>query len=325
MFQRYKKLDFAVLSQSTHSEGGDWRSIYFWAKHLESSGKRIALVKPESKRGLRQSIAIACATPKIIVNGLSTLSSWRVLLICLLRKDAAIYLHETAYVLDGFQKEHPLWYRLFQRIAKNNPLLCVSKQAEKLYRERFGAKKTQVVYECPGESSTAVSIDSTKTNIIMVGSINERKGAELFSKVADLAKARHPDWAFHWVGTLATMNALYRSEQVSWHGWHWNPASLLVDCELFFLSSIDDPCPLAALEAMHQGLRMVAYKDTGTAEIIHGLKGCAIFDDYSEQSALAAIEAALDAPSVSADIKAIAASTSSLDAFSERVHSAFTR
>lgn len=126
----------------------------------------------------------------------------------------------------------------------------------------------------------------------MVGSINERKGVELFSKVADLAAKSHPSWQFHWIGSKATINELYESPMVTWHGWQWNPRDIVRQCDLFFLSSIDDPCPLAALEALHMGKGCVAYQATGTAELIKEVRGCAVFEEYNEDKALTALEVA---------------------------------
>jgi glycosyltransferase involved in cell wall biosynthesis len=237
-------------------------------------------------------LAAAVYAPRLLVNGLSTLERWSVLLICLFRKDVRIYLHETGYVLDQFQKQSSLRYRLLARILRRNPVLCVSKQAETHYRERFGSTLTHIVYECPGEVEPSV-LDPEKKHIVMVGSINERKGVELFSKVADLADEAHTDWQFHWIGSRASMSDLYQSPKVTWHGWQWNPRDIVRQCDLFFLSSIDDPCPLASLEALHMGKRCVVYKNTGTAELIVGITGCSIFESYCEKVVIERLRLAL--------------------------------
>jgi len=223
-----------------------------------------------------------------LVNGLSTLSRWPVLLIALFRKDALIYLHETGYILDQFQKHRPFRYLLAAKILKRNPVLCVSKQAQAHYCTRFSSTRTHVVYECPGNIDPPV-LDPQKIHIVMVGSINERKGAELFSRVADLAADSYPNFRFHWVGTMATLSKLYQSSNVTWHGWQWNPSAIVRQCNIFFLSSIDDPCPLAALEALHMGKGCIAFQETGTAELIRGVRCCSVFVEYSATSALSSL------------------------------------
>lgn len=286
--KRYANSEVTILISSLFSEGGDWRSIYFFAKRLEAQGRSITLVSVNAKRGFRQMWAAAVFAPRLLVNGLGTLTKWPMLLICLWRKDARIYLHETGYMLDEFKASSPYRYRIVSRILSRNPLLCVSKQAEEMYRQRFGNVRTHVVYECPGDVKPP-DLDPSKKNIVMVGSINERKGAELFSRVADLAAEKYPEWVFHWIGSKASMNKLYQSENVTWHGWQWNPREFVYQCDLFFLSSIDDPCPLAALEAIHMGKPCVAFSGTGTAELISDLKNCEVFLKHCENTAIDAI------------------------------------
>lgn len=290
--KRYSKSKLTILASTLFSEGGDWRSIFYFAKRLEAKGEAVPLVQVGGKRGFRQTCAAAVFAPKLLVNGLGTLERWPILLICFCRKDVRIYLHETAYRFNQLQAHSPLRYRIIAKILSRNPVLCVSKQAEAYYQKRFGSSRTHVVYECPGDV-VPQKIDPLHQNIVMVGSINERKGVELFSRVADLAADKHPNWKFHWVGSKATMDQLYQSEKVTWHGWHWNPKDIIAQCDLFFLSSIDDPCPLAALEALHLQKRCVAFKDTGTAELIKDLKGCAVFSEYSEHEALSALDLSL--------------------------------
>jgi glycosyltransferase involved in cell wall biosynthesis len=320
--QRYRQLKVAIVASGLFTEGGDWRSIYFYARSQETQGAKIALINPSGQRGLRQWLAAAWFSPRVIVNGLGTLASWRVLFFCWLRKDIRIYLHETRFILDGFQAGSPIRYRIVRNILRRYPVLCVSRKAEVYYRERFGSGRTHVVHECPG-AGDSLKLDPSKIHIAMVGSINKRKGAELFSAVADLASDRHPEWRLHWIGGLATMDPIYRSAKVTWHGWNWTPMNVVDQCQAFFLSSIDDPCPLSAIEAMQAGKRCVAYKDTGIAELIEGVPGCFVFDEYSPEAALAAIERALAAgPADTEAIAARAKERTSLFAFTQSIDDA---
>jgi glycosyltransferase involved in cell wall biosynthesis len=290
---RYRNTSCCVIATTLLSEGGDWRSIYYYARSAQCAGKDVPLINPLGKRGIRQTMAAWAFAPRIIVNGLNAFDSLLVLAMCWHRKDVQVYLHETEHALDNCRSVRPLRYRLISRILSRNPVLCVSNKAAETYRERFGTKRTNVVYECPGHSPD-VKLDPARIHIVNVGSLNKRKGVDLFSQVADLAKERHPDWQFHWVGGIATLDQLYQSPAVKWHGFMWNPGDVARQCRLFFLSSVDDPCPLSALEALQAGLGCVVYKETGTAEIIEGLKGSGVFQSYSPESALLEIERALD-------------------------------
>lgn len=321
--KNYAQFDLAILCQTVHSEGGDWRSAYFLAKSLEMEGKRIALFRPKAKGALRKTLATFFFAPRVLVNSLSTLSVWSVLILCILRKDTAIYLHETDYMLDDFEENAPRRYRLLSRIMRENPILCVSEQAETLYRKRFQSKNTTVVYECTGQSPEASLINNSCTNIVMVGSINERKGVDLFSRVADISKANQLDWQFHWVGNIATENEIYMSDNVIWHGWHWDPNIIVNQCDVFFLSSIDDPCPLSALEALQLGKRTVAFEKTGIAEIIAKLSGCCVFRSYSAEEAMKALTKALEDTHEVESIKARSREISGIDSFTPRVMQSF--
>lgn len=289
---RYKAADIAFVGTTWFTEGGDWRSAYLYARKAQSAGRNVLIVNPLGKRGIRQTLATWAVCRRIVVNALTAFDSWVVFAMCLCRSDVRIYLHETQHALNGYQTAHPLKYRLLAYILSRNPLLCVSAGAEALYKSRFGANNTRVVYEFPG-SDGEVRLDPNRVHILNVGSLNERKGVELFGQVADLAKERHPDWQFHWVGGLATLTRLYQSPAVKWHGFMWSPSDLAKQCRLFFLSSVDDPCPLSALEALQAGLACVAYKDTGTAEIIGCLKGSGVFQSYCAEAAIQQIEKAL--------------------------------
>ena len=306
------------MGTSFFTDGGDWRSIYLYARKAEAEGKRVIIANPRTKRGIRQTLAVFAFAPRVIVNALASFDSLLVLTMCLARPDVRIYLHETEYALDGYQHAHPLRYRLLAKILARNPVLCVSKKAEALYRERFGTQITHVVYEYPGDDA-AVKLDPSFVHIVNVGSLNERKGVDLFGRVADLAKDRHPNWRFHWLGGVATMGELYRSPNVTWHGFMWHPHELVKQCRLFFLSSIDDPYPLSAIEALQAGVGCVAYERTGTAELIEGTAGCAVFRAHAPLDALAALEHAIAAGSESpAEIKRLAAH-SAFDAFSRAI------
>lgn len=318
MLARYKNAELVIVGATFFTEGGDWRSIYLYARTAQNDGRSVIIVNPRDKRGLRQLLAVWAFSPRVIVNGLNSFDSWCVLAMCFARSDVRIYLHETEFALDGYREAHPVRYALLQRILGRNPLLCVSQKAEALYRARFGAHTTHVIYECAGDDDP-LEFEAGRIHIVNVGSLNERKGVELFSRVADLAKEHHPDWEFHWIGGVATMNKLYRSPAVSWHGFAWHPKEVVSQCQLFFLSSIDDPCPLSALEALQSGVGCVAFANTGTAELVANVPGCAVFDTYDEQAALRALENALSSlPSDRAAIKC-AASRASLTAFADAI------
>ena len=234
-----------------------------------------------STGSLKQLLAASLFAPTLVLNGLYTLMHWKCLFLALLRKDTCLYLHETEWKLDEFRSQSPWKYAIFSRIMRRNPVLCVSESAANLYRDRFGSANTHVVYELPHASATP-QFEEGRVHIVMVGTVEPRKGVELFSKVADLAHEKQLPWEFHWLGGVGSQSKMYQSPNVRWHGWAGNTQSYLARASLFFLSSEDDPCPLAALEGLLQGLPCVAYVKTGTAEVVESLAVGAV---YSERDA----------------------------------------
>jgi glycosyltransferase involved in cell wall biosynthesis len=313
---RYRSLDLVIVGYSLYSEGGDWRSIHLYFRDAQQKGRRVHLVDGRRGDGLRQLLAAGAFAPRIIVNALASLEHWPCALLCLLRRDTFIYLHETEHALDQFQRQHPLHYRLLARVLRNNPLLCVSRQAEALYQQRFGSTRTHVVYENVRAPEAAIFAPGRR-QVVMVGSMDARKGVDLFSRVADLAAGKFPEWQFHWIGGGAH-GPLYLSEHVRWHGWQPAASAFLAQADAFFLSSVDDPCPLAALEALALGKRCVAYGHTGIAELVQGIAGCEVYQAYSPEAALAALNRAFQCEVDLEAIRARVLSNTSGQAFAAR-------
>ena len=70
--------------------------------------------------------------------------------------------------------------------------------------------------------------------------------------------------------------------------------SFVSNCDVFFLSSEDDPFPLSCLEAMKLSKRVVVYKKSGISEVLSDLKGSGVFYDYTPESAIESLKYVLD-------------------------------
>lgn len=208
-----------------------------------------------------------------------------------------IYLHEMAWTFDRFREADPARHgRLAAHLAEAN-LLCVCAKQARFLAEAYGARRTRVVYnttslpedEAPAEAPAAPRAGPVAA---MIGTVQARKGAELFSAVADLARARRLGIALRWIGGRTEEAAgLYLSPHAAWLG-RLDGAALtaaLREVDLLFLSSADDPFPLSVIEAIQAGKRVVCYAGTGIEEVLRGVPGCAVFDDYTPEAALEAI------------------------------------
>ena len=207
------------------------------------------------------------------------------------------YCHETQYVyrriLDDFGGRVQAFV---QKILPSCNVLAVSdQQAEWL--STLGARSIRTVYNSVGSAFVPQTRTRTEEQIIlMVGTQQRRKGVELFSRVADLARQDGLDWRFVWLGSYTPdAKGLYRSGNVDWHG-HASAEEVqawLGRASVFFLSSIDDPMPLSVGEALATGVPCVAYKETGFASFIDFHSAGSVFSFYEAGTALNSIKDAL--------------------------------
>lgn len=318
MLQAYRSLKLVIVLYQANNQGGAWRSIMTYFRNAEMNGESVKLIDRSNRRTFRQVAAAAAAAPRLLINGLGSFQRWEAILIGLLRRDAFVYLHETAYMLDRFQQEFPFRYRFLRRILMRNPILAVSEQAAALYRDRFGSKNVSIIYECL-PSQPVITAKGEKTRICMVGTIDERKGASFFSRLADLAAERGLPWEFHWIGSKGSREPCYLSTNVTWWGWMDNPREFVKTSDLFFLASVDDPFPLACLEALQDQVRSVAYAGTGVSEILIKIPGCGIFPDYREEDALAAIQSSLATSLDTAALQTLMKDLIEVSAFQKRM------
>lgn len=213
------------------------------------------------------------------------------------RAPLVFYCHETQYVyrrvLDDFGGRVQAFT---DRILPSCHVLAVSDQQAEWLSE-LGAKSIRTVYNSVGSAFVPKAREHTEEQIIlMVGTQQKRKGVELFSRVADLAKQDGLDWRFVWLGSYTNdAEGLYKSGNVEWHG-HASAEEVQVwlgRASVFFLSSIDDPMPLSVGEALATGVPCVAFKDTGFASFIDFYSAGSVFSFYEAGAALRSLKEVL--------------------------------
>jgi hypothetical protein len=137
-----------------------------------------------------------------------------------------------------------------------------------------------------------------RPRIVMVGSMQDRKGLDLFSRVAELAYAQGLPWRFAWIGhkTWRIGPSTLLSDRVEWMGAlsRDRVREELAASDVFFLSSVDDPMPLSVVEAVQQRLRTVTYHRVGSREVLEGVPGYRSFAEYTPEAALDALRHVLD-------------------------------
>jgi glycosyltransferase involved in cell wall biosynthesis len=318
VIEYYRSRNPVIVGYDFHSEGGAWRSIYRYSRFLEASCRPVLLIDRRAQFTFRRLVLAVLFCRNIIMNGLGVFYRWEGVLACIARRDALVYLHDTAFMLDAFAAAHPLKSLCMSWVLRRNRVLCVSEQMRSLLEERYGSCKAVVVHEVVSVPE-ALEAGPCNVNIVMVGSIDERKGAPLFAAVAELAKASGLNWGFHWVGSLGSRSLGRLSEAVRWWGWQDNPTEFLKRADVFFLSSIDDPQPLACLEAMAHGCRCVVYRKTGSSELVDGVGGCAVFEEYTAAAAFACLQQVLEREPDRVALKLVVDRYCSVRAFAARV------
>lgn len=116
--------------------------------------------------------------------------------------------------------------------------------------------------------------------VVAMGSINHRKGCDLFVQVAiALCEGRGGNRVrFRWIGSDADADAARwmrhdlesagLTEAVELTGEVDDPSQLLADGDVFVLTSREDPFPLACLEAAMAGTPIVAFDCGGLRELL---------------------------------------------------------
>jgi len=319
LFDYYKSRSLVIIGYDFHSEGGAWRSIYRYFRFSEARGEKVMLINRLRPGTFRRFLCALILSPRVLFNGLEGFSRWEVIVACLLRKDVLIYLHDTEYMISRFARSHPFKFRFMKRILSRNPILVVSKQMEAYYRRDLRVQQCHVVREAVLLPALP-NFDPAQRHIVMVGSLDERKGVGLFSEVAKLARERGRNWRFHWVGALASQSLGDLSPDVQWWGWQDSPSEFVLKADVFFLSSIDDPLPLACLEAISLGKRCLVYRGTGIAELLEGVGGCAVMKQYSAIEAFECLETILHQEPDYPKMQEIATQDAALPAFVEKIN-----
>ncbi|MEV6616112.1 glycosyltransferase family 4 protein [Streptomyces sp. NPDC051051] len=215
-------------------------------------------------------------------------------------KSVALYAHETEYVMNFEGSRNPLRHQELVGLLPGLKVLCVSNAQADMFRG-LGVSDPVVVYNTVPRDAHRVRARRTpgaRPRIVMVGSMQDRKGLDLFSRVAELAYAQGLPWRFAWIGrrTWRIGPSTLLSDRVEWTGAlsRNRVREELAASDVFFLSSVDDPMPLSVVEAVQQRLRTVTYHRVGSREVLEGVSGYRSFAEYTPDAALDALRRVLD-------------------------------
>ena len=322
--QYYHSKNLVIIGYDFHSEGGAWRSIHRYFRSAESRGDNVMLIDRRKQGTFRQLLMALLFSPRILINGMGAFHRWEGILACIFRRDILIYLHDTAWMVETYERSHPWKARFFRGIVRNHPVLCVSEQMRSFFKSALGSHNTHVVYEAAALPETP-DFSPDFRHIVMVGSIDERKGVSLFSQVASLAEGEMLPWKFHWIGAMASQSLGELNSNVRWWGWQDSALDFIRKADAFFLSSVDDPLPLACLEAMALGKRCTVYRGTGIAELIDRVPGCAVYEKHTPEDALRSLKSAFAEKPDTELLQTIVSEKASLASVAKKIDSLLAR
>ena len=300
-----REIDLLAVCHETQSKTGGYRPIKNYVEETCSLGRETMLIDLRRADRTKKGAIEFPRARRTIINSIAAFE-WKATNDFLKMKDDGVflYLHEMDWIFEKIRKTQP---DLFERIVegmRKHPVLCVS-QLQKDYIDRtFSTPYTKLIYNVAPDGNLDPSMVSHEPEdprgektILMVGTIQHRKGPELFGQVADLAKARGLPYRFLWAGHQ-TEPVGELSKNVEWLG--HQPAeklqSLLRTVDRFMLSSWDDPFPLSCLEALSWGVPVVSYHYSGVCEIIEGMPGCGVFRTREPEEVLAELKRAIEDP-----------------------------
>ncbi len=304
-----KDPDILVVVLGLNLVGGSDKSILNYVEELEKQGKKVRLeIRQQLSRRGKQLLKSPRKDMVIIVNGLkSFLQDSKLSSIGCHSKDWFIYLHECKVIYNNriYEKRQNLHKKLTTLFPRHNLLVASQKQGE-FYEQSFNLSPNppKAVYNFikptnlakPIRQCSTIQFPSDQIHIIMVGSLQERKGPSFFSKVADFAKSQETNWNFYWLGNGSHTHNLYLSPQVHWLG-HRPPEEvqyIIAQSSIFFLSSTSECFPLTICEALLAKKPCVAFKDgVGAYYELKDFAEITLFDSYEVDCAMRAIEKAI--------------------------------
>ncbi|MDM8119940.1 glycosyltransferase family 4 protein [Succinatimonas hippei] len=220
------------------------------------------------------------------------------------KKYIYIYVHESSMMFEHALKSKKMEIntKKFIAFAKNLFFLFVSnKQKDEL--KKFNIINGVVVYNCISQyvqvncniSHKELFKNPNYKRILMIGSIQPRKGVDLFVKTSRLSKSIGNKYKFIWIGSITKDWNEPLPYDVDWLGKLSKEQTLfcIQQCDVVFISSLEESFSLVAAEAALFNKKVVCYSQLGITELFDDTIGFYTFNEYTESAALSAIEKAI--------------------------------
>ena len=160
-------------------------------------------------------------------------------------------------------------------------------------------------------------------SVLMSGTIQERKGIAFFNHCAESLQTG--GYRFSWAGRARDPGEPL-SDSVCFLG-HLSAAELqrrLLQTDIFFLSSLEDTFPLAAIEAYLHGCKLLLPRSTGLVDVMEGRSAVHIYESHTLEEVGQGLDQLRNRPAPSAGDRLAISRTLGLRAFLERMNGALS-
>jgi len=174
-------------------------------------------------------------------------------------------------------------------------VVAISNDMQKTYIQKFGVpiSKCPIVHNGVKQTNIVVSDNTDKAlKLIFAGEFSKRKGADIIVKTI---LTNHPVWdqvELHWYGDIPEKIKLQLNKNSSVHIHGRVPRTELLDSlkssDVFLMSSREEGCPMAMLEAMSYGVVPISSNGIGAMRwlIDHGIEGFICHINHWNEQAL---------------------------------------
>lgn len=190
--------------------------------------------------------------------------------------------------LEAFMRRNAIAGSIQQVLACSSHIIAVSEAVRQNLHVRhtipldrisiaYGACDVDQVNMCDGELRRKINAKPLDSIVCGCGTMDWRKGYDLFMQTAFTVciKLKRSDIRFVWIGSAISEQTRveydYEIELLGLQGNFFHlgeveaPSKYFAECDVFFLSSREDPFPLVMLEAARQTLPILCFQGSGGA------------------------------------------------------------
>lgn len=213
-----------------------------------------------------------------------------------------VYWHESDWMIRALKDEVPGKINALDKLFRTCKVrhLAVSDLTARAVKQHFGITGVEVVGNCVSVPEAYADPEPVPQDVapmvINVASIQPRKGPDLFVEVAIRVCLAREDVRFVWLGWGGDYGDWQQritkaglGQRILFPGVAEDPFPWLRQSRLLFLSSREDPCPLAVSEAMAMGRTVITFDNGGAVQAV-GETGVVVPNGDVEQAAVAILD-----------------------------------